>query len=289
MDLFRTAAAALSAAAAASFARSEYEKRHFVTETFEISSDKLKTPERNLVFLSDLHSNEFGEENERLLRAIDRIRPDAVLIGGDMMVCKKGKLDLTVCLNLVERLASKYPVYYANGNHEERMNREREHYGNSYDRFREALEQAGVTYLSDCSACLGEDMRITGCNMKERYYRHRFTVPQMEEGELERHVGKADRERFQILMLHSPLFFDCCRRWGADLTLCGHFHGGTIRLPFLGGVRTPQYQFFLPWCAGQFDREKKTMIVSRGLGTHSINIRLNNRPQLVHIRLKKGR
>ena len=35
-----------------SFARSEYEKRHFVTETFEISSDKLKTPERNLVFLS---------------------------------------------------------------------------------------------------------------------------------------------------------------------------------------------------------------------------------------------
>ena len=118
------------------------------------------------MFLSDLHSNEFGEENERLLRAIDRIRPDAVLIGGDMMVCKKGKLDLAVCLNLVERLASKYPVYYANGNHEERMNREREHYGNSYDRFREALEQAGVIYLSDCSACLGEDVRITGCNMK---------------------------------------------------------------------------------------------------------------------------
>lgn len=30
------------------------------------------------------------------------------------------------------------------------------------------------------------------------------------------------------------------------------------------------------------------MIVSRGLGTHSINIRLNNRPQLAVVRLKSS-
>ena len=102
--------------------------------------------------------------------------------------------------------------------------------------------------------------------MQERYYRHRFTVPRMEEGELERHVGRGESGRYQILLLHSPLFFEECRRWGADLTLCGHFHGGTI---------------------GRFDREGKTMIVSRGLGTHSINIRFCNKPQLVHIRLRK--
>lgn len=30
------------------------------------------------------------------------------------------------------------------------------------------------------------------------------------------------------------------------------------------------------------------MIVSRGLGTHSINIRFNNRPQLALIRLKRA-
>ena len=49
---------------------------------------------------------------------------------------------------------------------------------------------------------------------------------------------------------------------------------------------TPQYQFFLPWCAGEFEQDGKRMIVSRGLGTHSINIRLNNLPQLVVIRLR---
>ena len=97
--------------------------------------------------------------------------------------------------------------------------------------------------------------------------------------------GWRERERFQILLCHSPLFFDSCRKWGADLTLSGHFHGGTIRLPYLGGVMTPQFQFFLPWCAGTFEESGKYMIVSRGLGTHSINIRLNNKPQLVVVDL----
>lgn len=78
--------------------------------------------------------------------------------------------------------------------------------------------------------------------------------------------------------------------WGADLTLSGHFHGGTIRLPVLGGVMTPQYQFFYPRCAGEFELpgrwgERSRMIVGRGLGTHSINIRLNDKPQVVVIRL----
>ena len=88
-----------------------------------------------------------------------------------------------------------------------------------------------------------------------------------------------------ILLAHSPLYFDAYAKWGADLTLSGHFHGGTIRLPGLGGVMTPQYQFFLPWCAGIFEKQGHYMAVSRGLGTHSINIRLNNRPQLLVIRI----
>lgn len=102
---------------------------------------------------------------------------------------------------------------------------------------------------------------------------------------LERHLGPADDSRFQILLAHSPLYFEQYADWGADLTLSGHFHGGTIRLPFVGGVMTPQYQFFHPYCAGEFEKDGKHMIVGRGLGTHSINIRFCNRPQLMVVRL----
>lgn len=99
------------------------------------------------------------------------------------------------------------------------------------------------------------------------------------------HLGMADSGRFQILMAHSPMFFDAYAQWGADLTLAGHFHGGTIRIPGLGGLMTPQYQFFLPYCAGDFEKNEHRMIVGRGLGTHSVNIRLGNRPQLMAVRL----
>ena len=274
----------LTAAAAGLAVRSEYEKKHFVTERYRITSDKIKGGEYNFVFLSDLHNNEFGPGNRALLEAIDAIRPDGVLIGGDMMIAKGGR-DLTASLHLAEELASRYPVFYGNGNHEERLNREREVYGDLYDKFTARLKAAGVRYLSDQSEEFGSCIRITGANLDEQFYCHRFTLPKLPAGELERRVGAASRQRFQILLFHSPLFFEDCRRWGADLTLSGHFHGGTIRLPFLGGVMTPQYQFFLPWCAGRFDKDGRTMLVSRGLGTHSINIRLNDRPQLMWLTL----
>lgn len=310
-------AAALAAGAAGLLLRSEYEKKHFVTDQYEIESPKLPDGAAfRCVFLSDLHDNVYGTDNEPLVAAIRAFKPDAVLIGGDMMVCK-GKGDLTVTVSLLEKLTSFVPVYYANGNHEERMNRERDVYGDLYERFRMELKRLGVHYLSDRSEEINPWIRVTGCNLREKYYKHHFTVPELPVEEISERVGtvaddrglhrmkeshfsartegtsdwaeeqrRTGAEKYEILLFHSPLFFETCRKWGADLTLCGHFHGGTIRIPGLGGVMTPQYQFFLPWCAGRFDADGKTMIVSRGLGTHSINVRLNDRPELVCVTVR---
>lgn len=276
--------AGLAGAAAGLMVRSEYEKRHFTTEQYTITSDKLGDREYHFVFLSDLHNNEFGSGNQALLNAIDKISPQAVLIGGDMVVAK-GLGDISEALRLTERLASRYPVYYGNGNHEQRMDEKRERFGDLYDRFAARLRACGVHHLSDQSVQFDDYIRISAANLTEKYYRHHFTVPKLPVEELNQRLGESDGTCFELLLFHSPLFFNTCRRWGADLTLSGHFHGGTIRLPFLGGVMTPQYQFFVPWCAGRFDAEGKTMVVSRGLGTHSINIRLNNRPHLVWLTL----
>lgn len=274
---------AVCLAAAGGLLRSEYEKRHFVAEEFEIRSEKIRR-ERTAVFLSDLHNQEFGPGNRELLGEIDRIRPDLVLIGGDMMTVKK-TCDTGPALHLVERLAARYPVYYGNGNHETRMERRADRYGDAYRRYLQAILRAGVIYLSDSTAVDG-DLAITGIDLPKKYYK-KFRPARLTDRAVEKLAGPADRERFQILLAHSPLFFDAYSRWGADLTLAGHFHGGTIRLPILGGVMTPQYQFFLPCCGGEFERDGRKMIVSRGLGTHSIPIRFNNKPQLVVVHLKK--
>lgn len=278
------AAGALCAAVGVgAFLRSEYERGQLSLERTVIESRKLRK-DCTFVFLSDLHNHEFGIGNSRLFEAICRVNPDAVLIGGDMMV-SKGGADLRVSLELVGRLAKRYPVYYGNGNHENRMLWEPEVYGSQYRAYEKSLQAMGVFVLGNQSQSCRSDIVITGIDLEPRFYQ-KLKPDMLRAGEIEKKVGKADSERFQILLCHSPLFFDACRQWGADLTLSGHFHGGTIRLPILGGVMTPQYQFFLPCCAGEFEEDGKYMIVSRGLGTHSINIRLNNKPQLVVVDLK---
>lgn len=264
--------------------RSEYERDQLVTEYFTIYSPKIKGEGKRLVFLTDLHDKEFGPDNERLLNAIREARPDMVLVGGDMMVAK-GVGDLTISLKFLKQLSEEFPVICANGNHEIRLRNERGTYGDKYRQYRQALNEMGITFLSDRKTGLAEDIDLYGLNLLPEYYKPGY--PKMKAGFVEKVLGKTDEEKFSLLLAHSPMFFDEYAEWGADLTLSGHFHGGTIRLPFIGGVMTPQYQFFFPWCSGLYEgMQGRKMIVGRGLGTHSINIRFNDKPQVIVVDLK---
>lgn len=281
-------AASVMAFGAGCLARSRYERDCLVTEKYRIASEKIHGQGKTIVFLTDLHNKEFGEENSRLLETVQKVKPDAVLFGGDGMVAKRGNSDVRIPLALLTELAKEFPVYCGNGNHESRMLWKSEIYGETYENYRTALENAGIRYLSNEAADLDSDIRIYGLDLpKSAYLPRSGEIP---EGLLKETMGEPDPEKFCLLLAHSPLFFEEYAAWGADLTLSGHFHGGTIRLPLVGGVMTPQYQFFYPRCAGYFElpgkgREKSRMIVGRGLGTHSINIRLNDKPQVVVVRL----
>ncbi len=281
----RKALAAVLAVVAGLFLRSEYEKNHFTVEEVSISSAKIRCGKK-LIFITDVHDKEFGWGNRLLLEAIACEKPDGILIGGDLMVTKGiGKLDAT--FRLLEGLIRIAPVFYSLGNHEMRLYREREVYKNGYSKLVRKASDLGVVMLNDQTVPFDE-LDISGVDLHPCFYRKLFLEKpaRMPKGYLEKKLGHADDKRLQILLIHSPLYFSEARKWGADITLAGHFHGGTICLPFLGGVMTPQYQFFVPWCAGSFFKDGKWMIVGRGLGTHSINIRLNDRPQVLVLRLE---
>ena len=79
---------------------------------------------------------------------------------------------------------------------------------------------------------------------------------------------------------------DAYKSWGADLILSGHLHGGIVRIPGLGGLITPQ-AFLFPRYSGELTQEEdQSVIVSRGLGTHTIHLRLFNTPELVSVSLR---
>ena len=66
-----------------------------------------------------------------------------------------------------------------------------------------------------------------------------------------------------------------------DIILSGHIHGGIMRLPYLGGVISPQIRLFPKYSGGLYTINKAKMILSRGLGTHTIRFRFFNPPELV--------
>ena len=171
----------------------------------------------------------------------------------------------------------------------------------AYKIFTDHLMQMGVEYIcneheiydtEDLIEDAEDDIRLYGTSMERRFFdalRPGFgRKTEMEPDYLQKHLGMPDRRHFNILFLHSPLYLQEAAAWGADLVLSGHFHGGTIRIPKLGGLMTPQLQFLIRECAGHFVEGDTDMIVSRGLGTHSVRIRLNDKPEITCIDIMPG-
>ena len=70
------------------------------------------------------------------------------------------------------------------------------------------------------------------------------------------------------------------------MILSGHLHGGIIRVPGLGGVISPQMGLFPKYSGSLYREEDTRIVVSKGLGTHTVNIRLFNPAELIvlHVR-----
>ena len=68
-----------------------------------------------------------------------------------------------------------------------------------------------------------------------------------------------------------------------NLVLCGHLHGGVVRLPGIGGIISPQLTLFPKYSGEHSRRGESDIIVSKGLGGHSIPIRLFDRAEVVVI------
>lgn len=260
----------------------------FVTVEYEIESPKI-TKECKFVLLSDLHNKSFGEQNQRLVRKIEELAPDGILVAGDILTAYERKRRHHVAISLMQQLGAKYPVYYGMGNHEQRIGLDRKTFGSLYETYLDSLRQAGIEPLINEKVSLPA-ANITICGLLlDRCYYQKFTKAFMPETYLSDMLGTASSGQFQILIAHNPEYFEEYAAWGADLTVSGHMHGGLMRLPFLGGVISPRLTLFPHYDGGRFEKDSSVMILSRGLGTHTLPIRIFNPGELAVISLKPAR
>lgn len=277
-----------AAGAAVFFGENAREQKGFRITRYPVTSKKLNglQKERTVIFLSDLHNKEYGEKNAVLVEALRKERPDLILVGGDMLVGKKG-YTCRPALDLIRQLPELAPVYCANGNHEQRMKKNPKDYGDIYRRYKTELTRAGVHFLENDSACVqwdGSRICISGLEIPEACY-EQFSREPLTISEIQERVGNADPEVFQILLAHNPVYFNTYRKWGADLVLSGHLHGGIVRIPGIGGVITPQFRLFPKYSGEMKQKENAYIAVSKGLGTHTVNIRFCNPAELVVLKL----
>ena len=265
------------------------EIKTFRVTHYDITSEKLSglQRERTVLFLTDLHNNCYGKANQDLIDAVRLQHPDLILIGGDMVI---GKPDLQtdIAEQFVCELVKICPVYYANGNHEFRMKLDREFYNNRYEQYKQRLVEAGVRFLENEHADISwEDCKIQihGLEIPRGYYK-KFQKQTMPLQEVVSTIGTADETKYQVLLAHNPVYMDTYRAWGADLVLSGHLHGGVVRIPKLGGVITPQFQLFPKYSGELTVEDDTTIVVSKGLGTHTLKVRFLNPAEVVVLHFK---
>ena len=233
-----------------------------------------------IVQVSDLHGKVFGRDNAKLLRLVEREKPDLIVVTGDVVDERNFRLDQL--RDFAERLARIAPVFYVVGNHEADL------HSQYFYEVVSILRKAGFTTL------LARETKITRRNGDAIMVAGTMDVKLSEEfakiAEPQLKKFSRNAEEFRLLLSHRPEFLTLYSKYGFDLVFSGHAHGGQICVPWLlpNGLNAPGQGWFPKYTRGMHKLGETTMIVSRGLGPSVIPTRFFNRPELVVCVLKRA-
>ena len=230
--------------------------------TTEYSVDLGLQQDITVVQVSDLHNQVFGFGESALLKQIEAADPDIIVVTGDLV--DSTHTSYGIALDFIEGAVKIAPVYYVTGNHEVRLR------GSRYDDFCQKMEDLGVIMLDDKYVETDEYI-IAGIADKSLDNFNAYSA--------------FSDEKPVIMLAHEPQYDKLYERLGADLVLTGHYHGGQIIIPGLGGVISPEFELFPERYEGMHSIGDMKMIISRGLGNSILPVRINDYPELVVIKV----
>lgn len=238
--------------------------------TYTFDSGKNKNFVR-ILLVADSHSSYYGDKQSELIKAIDKTKPDIILLGGD--ICDD-KAPHERTWELLENIAERYPCYYAAGNHE--------YWSGEIAEIKDKMRSYGVDVIENDKRVIefnGTKINLYGIEDPE--YFNSWDVNDKWAQALEQLNSGVDTAELNVLLSHRPDGVEYYKNTDFDISLCGHAHGGQVRIPFvLNGLYAPNQGFFPKYAGGRYDFENHTMIVSRGLCRNTLP-RFFNRPELV--------
>jgi predicted MPP superfamily phosphohydrolase len=227
--------------------------------------------------ISDLHNAKFGENNARIIEILHEEKPDMIAITGDLI--DSNRTDIDIAVQFMQQAVQIAPCYYVTGNHEAWI-------GEDYQQLEKKMIDVGVRILHDEVMPIykdGESIQLIGLDDPDFADRDAVVQDSMLDSKLK---NLKLQDGFKLLLSHRPETFHSYVSTNVDLVLSGHAHGGQFRMPFIGGIVAPNQGLFPEYDAGVFGERGTTMVVSRGIGNSIIPVRLNNRPEIVIVKLQ---
>lgn len=262
-----------------------------------------------IVALADLHGELPEEKQEAFAQRIQSANPDLIVYLGDMVDKSTPEQSSAVLKKLTETLIEIAPICYVDGNHEHDI---RSNDSELYAELNDYLTKVGAVQLENEIVQLriakdhesAAEWILADSPYSERFNDYNGTLVNLcgitthyywglEEFTLAENLRSM--KGINVMLCHYPesvIWYEAFYSGGLDLAICGHTHGGLIRLPIVGGMKAPEQGWWPKYDQGQFpiytdttwyhyggaedSQFLGTMIISGGLaGEHGVP-RINN-------------
>lgn len=220
-----------------------------------------------ILFLSDLHLDGLSGLTEAIIERVGTLTYDLCLIGGDVRMELYGPTapSLRQLRRLLASMAAPYGVFGVLGNHD-------------CIEMVPDFEEAGLLMLVNDSWRLEKDgqyLWLVGID-DPHYYRVE---------DLEMAFRRVEALGCCILLAHSPEACRAASAYSPGLYLCGHTHGGQIRLPGRGPLitnsRAPRHT-----AEGRWVVDGMQGYTNRGVGASGVPLRFNCPGEITLITLR---
>lgn len=214
-----------------------------------------------IAFVTDTHvgPNFKAADLEPLIRELERLQPDLLLFGGDVISESPRHIDSIE--PALKRMAatSKTRSWGIWGNHD---------IANIRGRLAPVLERSGITMLTNESGQIRGDLWLAGVD-----------DVLLGKSDLEATFANIPKGARTIALWHEPDLAERMVPYAPIIMLSGHTHGGQVRIPLLGEIATPKLG--KRYVAGRYNVNGMVLYVCRGIGMYRPPVRFNCRPELL--------
>jgi predicted MPP superfamily phosphohydrolase len=233
--------------------------------------------------LSDFHVGPYvtAEHVRRSVAMTNALGADVVVLTGDFVF--QSAVYAFACAQELAGLKSRYGVYAVLGNHD---------IGKNADQVTANLSKAGIIVLHNeaLPLFLGKSI-LWLVGLEDVYFKGglsdfkaAWNKPMSDLALMLKGLPPNDP---RILLVHRPDCTELLPQGRIDLTLCGHTHGGQVRLPLLGSPIIPSF-FGQKYASGLVHNPHTTVYVNRGIGLITPAVRFNCPPEITLFHLSKA-